>query len=84
MNRDYSATGFDNLIKSIEFNMYVVFLKCFEQPLKMRHYLYNEWTLCLFANMFYNQKPSIISAHVLVIEAPKLNTYIKGYNGLTR
>ena len=33
----------------------------------------------LFENMFYNQKPSIMSAHVLIIEASKLNTYIKGH-----
>ena len=64
--------------------MYVVLLKCFVEPLKMRHYLYNEQTLCLFAkNTFYNQKRSIISAHVLMIEASKPNTYVKGYNGLT-
>ena len=83
MNRDYSETGFDNLIKSIEFNMYVVLLKCFVEPLKMRHYLHNEQMSCLFANMFYNQKRSIISAHVLMIEASKLNTYVKRCNELT-
>ena len=81
MNRDYSETGCDNLTKSIELKMYVVLFKCFVEPLKIRHYLYNEQTLCLFANMFYNQKRSIISAHVLMIKAFKLNTYVKGYNG---
>ena len=79
MNKDYSETGFDNLIRSIEFNMYVVLLKRFMESLRMRHYLYNEQMLCLFANMFYNQKSSIISEHVLMIEASKLNTYVKGH-----
>ena len=41
MNKRYSETGFDNLIRSIEFNMYVVLLKCFMESLRMRHYLYN-------------------------------------------
>ena len=45
----------------------------------MRDYLHNEQTSCLFANMFYNQKQSIISTQVLMIEAAKLNTYVKGH-----
>ena len=83
MNRDYRETGFDNLIRSIEFNMYVVLLKCFMESLRMRHYLYNEQTSCSFANMFYNQKLSIISAHVLMIEASKLKHMLRDINGLT-
>ena len=49
------------------------------ESLRMKHYLYNEQTSCLFANIFYNQKRSIISAHVLMSEASKLNTYAKGH-----
>ena len=56
MNRYYSETDFDNLIRLIEFNMYGVLLKCFMASLRMRHYLYSEQTSCLFANMFDNQK----------------------------
>ena len=57
--------------------MYDVLLKYFMKSLRMKRYLYNEQTSCLFANMFYKQKRSIISAHVLMIEASKLNTYVK-------
>ena len=49
------------------------------KSLSMRHSLYNEQMTCLFADMFYNQKRYIISAHVLMIEASKLNTYVKGH-----
>ena len=42
MNRDYSEKGFDNLIRSIEFNLYFVLLKYFMKSLRMRHYLNNE------------------------------------------
>ena len=79
MNKYYSETSFDNLIKSIECNICVVLLKCFVESLSMRHYLHNEQTSCLFANMFYNQKRSIISLNVLMIEASKLDTYVKGH-----
>ena len=48
MNRDYSETGFDNLMKLIKFNMYVVLLKCFMEFLSIRHCLYNKQTYCLF------------------------------------
>ena len=41
--------------------------------------LHNELTLCLFANMFYYQRRSIISAHVLIIDASKINTCVKGH-----
>ena len=40
--------------------------------------LYNKQTSCLLANMSYNQRRSIISAHVLIIDA-KINTCVKGY-----
>ena len=76
MNKYYSETGFDNLIKSTEFNICVVLWKYFVESLKIRHYLCNEQK-CLFANMFYNQKQSIISAHVLMIKASKINTYVE-------
>ena len=37
-----------------------------------------QWTDVMFiCKHVYNQKPSIISAHVLMIEASKLNTYVK-------
>ena len=65
------------MIKSIEFNIYVILLKGFVESLRMKHYLYNKQTLCLFANMFYDQKRSIISADVLMIDASKIDTYVK-------
>ena len=43
------------------------------------HVLHNKQTSCLFAMMLYNSRESIISAYVLVIEASKLNTYVKGH-----
>ena len=41
--------------------------------------LYNKQMSCLFANMFYNQRQSIISAYVLIIDASKSNTCVKGH-----
>ena len=75
MNRYYSETGSDNQIISIECCIVEMFYVISEDET----WWYNEQTSCLFANMFYNQKPYIISAHVLMIEASKLITYVKGH-----
>ena len=40
---------------------------------------YNEQTSCLFADMFCNQRRSIISTYVLIIDASKINTCVKGH-----
>ena len=45
--------------------------------LSIRHRFRNKQTLLFITNMFANQKQSIISAHVLIIEASKINTYVK-------
>ena len=34
---------------------------------------------CLFANVFCNQRRSIISAYVLIIDSSKINTCAKGH-----
>ena len=47
--------------------------------LSMIHWLCNKQTLMFIPNIFGNQKRSIISAHVLIIEASKINTYVKGH-----
>ena len=78
MNKYYSETNFDNLIKSIEFNICVL-LKCFVEFLSKIHCLSNEQTLLFITNMFGNQKRSIISAHVLTIVISIINTYVKGH-----
>ena len=36
--------------------------------------------LCLFANMFKNQKRSVIFARVLTIEISKINRYVNRHN----
>ena len=76
MNKYYNETIFDNLIKSLEFNICVL-LKCFVEFLSKIHCLSNEQTLLFIANMFGNQKYSIISAHVLMIDASKINACVK-------
>ena len=63
MNRDYSETGFDNLISSTEFKMYVILLKCFMESLNMRHSLYNEQMSSLYANMFIIRS-DLLSRHM--------------------
>ena len=45
----------------------------------MIHCLWNKQTLLFIANMSSNQKRSISSAHVFIIEASKINTYVKGH-----
>ena len=57
----------------------VILLKCFVESLSMIHWLCNKKILLLIANMFGNQKRSIISARMLIIEASKINTYVKGH-----
>ena len=78
MEKCFSETDFGNLIKSIEFDVCVILLKCFVEFLSIRHCLYNRQTLLFISNMFDSQKQSIISAHVLTIEISK-NTYVKGH-----
>ena len=83
MNRYYSETDFGNLIKSIEFNICMILLKCFVEFLSIIHYLCNEQTLLFITNMFGNQKWSVVSAHVLMIDGLKMNTCVKpSYLGL--
>ena len=67
-----------DLIESIEYNIGVVLLKCFVEFLSIRQCLYNKQTLLFIANMFGIQKWSTISAHMLIIEASKINTCVKG------
>ena len=43
------------------------------ESLRIIHCLWNKQTLLFIANMFCNQKRSIISACVLIIEASKIN-----------
>ena len=78
MNKYYSETDFDKLIKSIEFNICVILLKWCVKFLSIRHCLRNEQTLMFITNMFGNQECSIVSAHVLTIEISKINTYVQG------
>ena len=68
-----------DLIESIECNIGVVLLKCFMEFLSIRHWLYNKQTLLFIANLFGSQKRSIISAHMLIIEASKIDTCVKGH-----
>ena len=79
MNKYYSQTDFGNLIKSIEFNICIVLSKCFVEFLSIRHFLSNEQTLLFITNMFGNQKLSVISVHVLIIVASKINICVKGH-----
>ena len=78
MNKYYSETDFDNLIKSIEFNICVL-LKFFVEFLNNIYFLSNEQMLLFITNMFGNQKRSIVSAHVLIIDASKINARVKGH-----
>ena len=68
-----------DLIESIEYNIGVVLLKCFAEFLSIRHCLYNKQTVLFIANMFGSQKWSIISAHILIIDASEINTCDKGH-----
>ena len=77
MNKYYSETDFGNLIKSIQFNSRIILLKCCVEFLSIIHCLHNEQTLLFISNMFDSQKLSIISAHVLIIDASKINTCVK-------
>ena len=80
MNKCYSETGFYNLIKLIEFNIFcIILLKRFVEFLSIIHCLSNEQTLFFITNMFDIQKLSIISAYVLIIDASKINTCVKGH-----
>ena len=77
MNKCYSETDFGNLIKSIEFNICIILLKCFVEFLSVRYCLWDKQMSCLLQNMFNNQKRSIISTHVLTIEISKSSTYVQ-------
>ena len=77
MNKCYIETGFGNILKSIEFNICIILLKCVVWFLSTRHCLRNEQTLLFITNMFGNQKRSIVCAHVLTIEISKINTNVK-------
>ena len=66
MNRFYRETDFGNLIKSIEFNICMIWLKCFVEFLNVMNCLSNEQMLLFITNMFGNQKRSVVSSHVLM------------------
>ena len=78
MNKYFSETDFGDLIKSIEFIICVVLLKCMVEFLSIIHCLCNEVTLLFIRNMFGYQKRSVVSAHVLMTAASKINTCVKG------
>ena len=65
-----------NKVDRIQYLSYIIEL--FVESLSMIHWLCNKQALLFTANMFGNQKRSIISAHVLIIEASEINTYVKG------
>ena len=51
MNKYHSETDSGNLIKSIEFNICIVLLRCFMEFLSIRHCLRNEQTLLFITNI---------------------------------
>ena len=53
-------------------------VEVFVEFLSMMHSFCNKQTLLFVANFFDNQKRSIISAHVLIIETSEINTFVKG------
>ena len=40
--------------------------------------VFDKRRVIFIANMLYNQRKSVISAYLLIIEASKINTYVKG------
>ena len=62
----------DITILSRDVTICVVLLKYFVGFLIIRHCFCNKQTLLFIANMFDNQRRSIISAHVITIEILKL------------